>query len=78
MEDPKKGLIHLTEAHGYDDVLIYVPIPAVAELGNQVMAFDGCMSFFSGPSDHNFTAKINPLRLPLQFDPHYGNDRRHK
>lgn len=67
MEDPKKGLIDLTEGHGYDDVLIYVPIPAVAELGNQVMAFDGCMSFFSGPSDHNFTAKIN------LYDCHYNS-----
>ena len=29
------------------------------------MAFDGCMSFFSGPSDHEFTAKIN------LYDCHY-------
>jgi threonine dehydrogenase-like Zn-dependent dehydrogenase len=59
MPDAKQGLIDLTDGHGYDDVLIFVPIPAVAELGNQVLAYDGCMSFFSGPSDKNFEAKVN-------------------
>ncbi len=66
MEDPKQGLIDLTDGHGYDDVLIYVPVPAVAELGNQVLAYDGCMSFFSGPSDKTFSAKIN------LYDCHYN------
>ncbi len=66
MEDPKQGLIDLTDGHGYDDVLIYVPIPSVAELGNQVLAYDGCMSFFSGPSDKNFSATIN------LYDCHYN------
>jgi threonine dehydrogenase-like Zn-dependent dehydrogenase len=66
MEDPKAELIALTDGHGYDDVLIYVPIPAVAELGNSVLAYDGCMSFFSGPSDKNFSAKVN------LYDCHYN------
>ena len=56
----------LTDGHGYDDVLIYVPIPAVAELGNQVLAYDGCMSFFSGPSDKEVKAKVN------LYDCHYN------
>lgn len=66
MEDAKAGLMELTDGHGYDDVLIYVPIPAVAELGNSVLAYDGCMSFFSGPSDKNFSARVN------LYDCHYN------
>ncbi|MGI6511348.1 MAG: zinc-binding dehydrogenase [Catenisphaera adipataccumulans] len=66
MDDPKQGLMDLTDGHGYDDVLIYVPIPAVAELGNQVLAYDGCMSFFSGPSNKDFLAKVN------LYDCHYN------
>jgi threonine dehydrogenase-like Zn-dependent dehydrogenase len=66
MEDARAGLMELTDGHGYDDVLIYVPIPAVAELGNSVLAYDGCMSFFSGPSDKNFSAKVN------LYDCHYN------
>ncbi len=66
MEDPKQGLMDLTDGHGYDDVLIYIPVPAVCELGNSVLAFDGCMSFFSGPTDHEFAAKVN------LYDCHYN------
>ncbi|MBP3868470.1 MAG: zinc-binding dehydrogenase [Solobacterium sp.] len=66
MEDARQGLMDLTDGHGYDDVLIYVPIPAVAELGNQVLAYDGCMSFFSGPSDKEFLARVN------LYDCHYN------
>ena len=66
MEDAIAVLMELTDGHGYDDVLIYVPIPAVAELGNSVLAYDGCMSFFSGPSDKNFSAKVN------LYDCHYN------
>ncbi len=66
MEDAKQGLMDITGGHGYDDVLIYVPIPAVCELANQVMAYDGCMSFFSGPSNPEFSAKVN------LYDCHYN------
>ncbi len=66
MEDPKQGLMDLTDGHGYDDVLIYIPVPSVCELGNSVLAFDGCMSFFSGPTDHEFSAKVN------LYDCHYN------
>ena len=66
MEDPRQGLMDLTGGHGYDDVLVYVPIAPVAELGNQVLAYDGCMSFFAGPSDKSFSAKVN------LYDCHYN------
>lgn len=58
-EDPIKALMELTDGHGYDDVFVYVPIPQVAEMGDALLAFDGCMNFFAGPSDSQFTAKIN-------------------
>ena len=38
---------------------------AVAELGNRLLAFDGCMNFFSGPQDKNFSATVN------LYDCHY-------
>lgn len=59
MADPVKELMDITDGHGYDDVFVYVPIKEVAELGDKVMAFDGCMNFFAGPSDNQFTAGIN-------------------
>lgn len=59
MEDPVKYLMDLTDGHGYDDVYVYIPNKAVAELGDKIMAFDGCMNFFAGPTDNQFSASIN-------------------
>ena len=65
MADPWQALIDITEGHGYDDVFVYAPVRAVAELGNRLLAFDGCMNFFSGPQDKNFSATVN------LYDCHY-------
>ena len=57
--DPYSTLMDITNGHGYDDVFVYVPIKELAELGDKVMAFDGCMNFFAGPSNPDFLADIN-------------------
>lgn len=59
MDDEYEGLMALTEGHGYDDVFVYVPNKQVAELGDRILAFDGCMNFFAGPTDNQFKAEIN-------------------
>lgn len=59
MEDPIAELMELTQGHGYDDVFVYVPIRQVAEMGDKLLAFDGCMNFFAGPTDNQFKAEIN-------------------
>ena len=48
-----------TGGKGYDDVFVYVPVRQVAELGNKILAFDGCMNFFAGPTDSQFKAEVN-------------------
>lgn len=57
--DQAQYLMDLTEGHGYDDVYVYIPNREVAELGDKIMAFDGCMNFFAGPTDNQFSASIN-------------------
>jgi threonine dehydrogenase-like Zn-dependent dehydrogenase len=52
-------LMNLTGGVGYHDVFVYAPIKELAELGDRLMAFDGCMNFFAGPEDKNFSAQIN-------------------
>jgi threonine dehydrogenase-like Zn-dependent dehydrogenase len=59
MKNPVEELIALTDGHGYDDVFVYVPIKEVAEMGDRLLAFDGCMNFFAGPTDSEFKAEIN-------------------
>lgn len=63
IEDPAKYLMEMTEGYGYDDVFVYVPIPEVVEMGDQLLAFDGCMNFFAGPSNSEFEAKINMYNI---------------
>ncbi|MBQ8207291.1 MAG: zinc-binding dehydrogenase [Clostridia bacterium] len=52
-------LMELCGSTGYDDVFIYAPVPAVVELGDSILAFDGCLNFFAGPIDKTFSAKVN-------------------
>ncbi len=59
LEDPYKTLMELTNHHGYDDVFVYIPNKSVVELGDSLLAFDGCMNFFAGPSNSDFTSEIN-------------------
>ena len=59
MADPVSELMAFTEGHGYDDVFVYVPVKEVAQMGDKLLAFDGCMNFFAGPSDSQFKAEIN-------------------
>ena len=59
MEDPVEGLKAITGGKGYDDVFVYIPNRKVAEMGDQLLAFDGCMNFFAGPTDNQFKGEIN-------------------
>jgi threonine dehydrogenase-like Zn-dependent dehydrogenase len=54
----KDELIELAGGE-YDDVFVYAPVPAVVELGDKILGFDGCLNFFAGPLDKNFSAKFN-------------------
>jgi threonine dehydrogenase-like Zn-dependent dehydrogenase len=52
-------LLDITGGGGFDDVFVYAPIKELAEMGDKLMAFDGCLNFFAGPQDKNFSAMIN-------------------
>ncbi|MGI6576500.1 MAG: zinc-binding dehydrogenase [Eubacteriales bacterium] len=59
IENPLQQLKELSGGDGYDDVLVFAPVASVVEQGDQILAQDGCLNFFAGPSDPNFTAKFN-------------------
>jgi len=66
-ENPIDYLFGLTQGHGYDDVFVYAPIKVLVEQGDLLLAKDGCMNFFAGPTDHAFEAPIN------LYNVHYSN-----
>lgn len=55
----KDELMKISGGSGFDDVFVYAPVPAVVELGDAVLAFDGSLNFFAGPLDKNFSAGFN-------------------
>ncbi len=52
-------LMELTGGKGYDDIFVYNSIHSLAEMGDRLLGYDGCMNFFSGPTDKAFSATIN-------------------
>ncbi len=66
-EDPIAYLMGLTDGHGFDDVFVYAPVKDLVIQGDQLLAKDGCMNFFAGPTDHAFNAPIN------LYNVHYSN-----
>ncbi|MBE6883615.1 MAG: L-sorbose 1-phosphate reductase [Ruminococcaceae bacterium] len=55
----KDELMEISGGTGFDDVFVYAPVPAVVELGDAILAFDGSLNFFAGPIDKQFSAKFN-------------------
>ena len=65
--DPVAHLKGLTEdGEGYDDVFVLAPVAPVVEQASALLAFDGCLNFFAGPTDTAFSAKVN------FYDVHYA------
>lgn len=58
-ENPVEELMALTDGHGYDDVMVFAPVPAVIEQGDKLLAHDGCLNFFAGPTNPNLSAMFN-------------------
>ena len=59
MQDPVAELKALSGGKGYDEVFVFAPVPAVVEQGDAILAYDGCLNFFAGPSNPAFSAKFN-------------------
>lgn len=67
MEDAPAYLRELTGGTGFDDVFVYAPVKAVVEQGGKILGRDGCLNFFAGPTDVNFSASTN------FYDVHYNS-----
>ena len=54
-----QALLSATDGKGFDDVFAFAPVRAVVEQADRVLARDGCLNFFAGPSSADFTASLN-------------------
>lgn len=58
-EHGNEYLMELTGGRGYDDVMVFAPVRPVVEAGDRILARDGCLNFFAGPGNTEFSADFN-------------------
>lgn len=66
IENPVEYLRSLTDGEGYNDVFVYAPVKPVVEMGDALLSRDGCLNFFAGPTNPEFSAMFN------FYNVHYG------
>ena len=66
MQNPVEELKTISGGEGYNDVFVFAPVKPVVEQADAILAFDGCLNFFAGPGDPNFSASFN------FYNVHYG------
>ncbi len=66
-EGSEEKLIGMTAGKGFDDVFVMAPVKPVVEQGDRLLAKDGCMNFFAGPTNPAFSAEFN------FYNVHYGS-----
>lgn len=65
-EADAKFVMDLSGGTGYNDVFVMAPVRPVIEMGDYLLGNDGCMNFFAGPIDPEFSALFN------FYDVHYA------
>ena len=64
-DDPVALIKTANNDEGYNDVMIFAPVPALIAQGSALLGYNGCLNFFAGPSNQDFMATIN------FYDVHY-------
>ncbi len=59
VENPSALLREISGGTGYDEVVVMAPVSAVVVQADDILAFDGCLNFFSGPGRTDFKALLN-------------------
>ncbi|MBQ7715237.1 MAG: zinc-binding dehydrogenase [Clostridia bacterium] len=59
IDDPVQYMKDLTDGVGYNDVFVYAPVKSVVETADAILARDGCLNFFAGPTNPAFSAEFN-------------------
>ena len=50
-----------------DLTMLYTPVRQVVEQADKILGRDGCLNFFAGPTDKNFSGELN------YYNVHYGS-----
>ena len=73
VENAHDYLMQLSGGKGFDDAFVYAPVKPVVELADGVLAKDGCLNFFAGPTNSEFSALFNFYNVHYNFTHVCGN-----
>ena len=59
-------ILNKTGNQGFDDIFIFTPVKDLVRQAVKLMSIGGCLNFFAGPTDTDFSAEIN------FYDVHYN------
>jgi len=57
--DAAAKMMEISGGTGYNDIFVFAPVASLIEQADGLLAYDGCLNFFAGPSDTAFSAKFN-------------------
>lgn len=63
--NPVDKLRALNEGEGFDDVFVFAPVAGLVEAASMLLGVNGCLNFFAGPPNRDFSASVN------FYDVHY-------
>lgn len=58
-KDPVKDIRACNHGNGFNDVFVFAPVKPVIEQGDAILGKDGCLNFFAGPTNSDFSASFN-------------------
>lgn len=58
-DNPVEKLKEISGGTGFNDVFVFAPVTPVIEQADAILDYDGCLNFFAGPSNPEFSAKLN-------------------
>ena len=64
-DDPIAFIKSVNQNEGYNDVMVFAPVPALIAQASALLGYLGCLNFFAGPAHQDFMATIN------FYDVHY-------
>ena len=67
LSDVRSHLRQLTGGKGFDDVFVFAPVKEVVEQADGILGFDGCLNFFAGPGNPEFSAPVNFYNVHYSF-----------
>lgn len=63
VDDQTKHLMDLSDGKGYDDIFVFAAVEALLLLADAIAGNDGCINFFAGPTDKNFSVPVNMYNI---------------